>query len=160
MPKILFDPNKPQRRPHDWPSYLRRYVWDDEKTPYFVAVNKLSRAQADNELKLWSGFVAVLGIVLAIALLTGKLPGGPAPIAGAWAIVVVCAAIAMGMTKLPATAGICATGPALLAIKTVGLGVRHGQSQTETIVMCTVFLLLFAYSLRTIYICQRYDPGL
>jgi hypothetical protein len=160
MPKILYDPNKPNRRPHDWPSFLRRYVWDETKTPYFTATHKLTREQADSELLIWSGFVAVFGCVLAMALLSGKLPGGPAPVAGAWATVVVCAAIIMGVTKLPAAAAICTSGPALLAIKTVGAGVRQGQSQAETIVMCVLFLLFFAYALRAMRICQRYVAAL
>jgi hypothetical protein len=41
-------------------NFLKRYVWDPETTPYFTAISKLSRSQADNELF----FFAIMSSVL------------------------------------------------------------------------------------------------
>ncbi len=34
----------------DWEKLFKRYVWDDERTPYLTRVRNLSRVQAHYEL--------------------------------------------------------------------------------------------------------------
>ncbi len=33
-----------------WDKFIKRYVWDDIKTPYFVSVAKMTKVQAGYEL--------------------------------------------------------------------------------------------------------------
>ena len=30
-----------------WDKYVKKYVWDDDKTPYFTPAQKLNKSQAD-----------------------------------------------------------------------------------------------------------------
>lgn len=50
-----------------WEKFTKKYVWDSDKTPFFVPVDKLTRLQARKEIMLYVMFVgtpfAVLGIV-------------------------------------------------------------------------------------------------
>jgi hypothetical protein len=42
-----------------WEKYVKKYVWDDDKTPYFIPASKLKRDQADKEIFLYCFFLAV-----------------------------------------------------------------------------------------------------
>ncbi|NKB60029.1 MAG: hypothetical protein GKS00_27265 [Alphaproteobacteria bacterium] len=42
-----------------WEKYVKKYVWDDDKTPYFIPVSKLMRDQADKEIFLYCFFLAI-----------------------------------------------------------------------------------------------------
>ena len=41
----------------NWEKWTKKYVWDDEKTPFFVPVDKLTKLQAKKELFLYIIFV-------------------------------------------------------------------------------------------------------
>ena len=60
----------------DWYKYMRRYVWDDETTPYLVPVPRLHRRQADNEIMLYSLFVCLLFGAVALISTTEAAPYG------------------------------------------------------------------------------------
>ena len=47
------------RRMSSWEKYVKKYVWDDERTPYLISVDKLKRRQADKELFVFVVFLAV-----------------------------------------------------------------------------------------------------
>ena len=49
-----------------WYEYVRKYVWDDEKTPYFTGVAKLSRTQADKEIFAYAVLAGFLFAFLAV----------------------------------------------------------------------------------------------
>ena len=54
--------NNPQRgrRPQaSWEKYVKKYVWDDDSTPYFIPVRKLKRYQADKELLLYLSLIHI-----------------------------------------------------------------------------------------------------
>ena len=47
----------------EWEKLVKRYVWNDERTPYFTRVAKLSRRQAHYEL---FGYAIFTGVVFAV----------------------------------------------------------------------------------------------
>ncbi len=51
----------------DWEKLVKRYVWHDERTPYFTRVANLTRRQAHYELLAYEIFMGVLAGVLALA---------------------------------------------------------------------------------------------
>ena len=57
-------------------NFLKRYVWDPETTPYFTAISKLSRSQADNELFFFAIMFSVLFGVGTFTSITGQAPYG------------------------------------------------------------------------------------
>ena len=42
-----------------WEKYVKKYVWDEDKTPYFIPASKLKRDQANKEIFLYCFFLAV-----------------------------------------------------------------------------------------------------
>ena len=40
--------------------YFKKYIWDDERTPYFVPASRMTRRQADYELHAYAIFVGIL----------------------------------------------------------------------------------------------------
>jgi hypothetical protein len=93
----------------DWEKLVKRYVWNDERTPYFIRVANLSPRQAHYELFSYSVLVAVLCAVLAVATLSSGLPHAEG--VSVYAFSVCCAAILLGATRHPWAALWCAGAP-------------------------------------------------
>ena len=91
--------------------FVKRYVWNDERTPYFTRVANLSRRQAHYELFGYALFVGVLSGVLSLASLSSEMPHGNSPQASLYAFTVCCAAILLGATRHPWAALWCASAP-------------------------------------------------
>ncbi len=94
-----------------WDKFVKRYVWDDTKTPYFVRVAKLTKVQAGYEIFSYSLFLAVLFAVISIASLSDQAPQGRSDVVSIYAFCVVCGAIVLAMTKSSAAAHVCASAP-------------------------------------------------
>lgn len=71
-------------------AFFRKYVWDENKTPYFIPVARLSRTQARNELFTVAVLLAMFTLVIAVAALLGKALHGPSPGVALYASTVCC----------------------------------------------------------------------
>ena len=140
----------------DWQGYLKRYVWDDETTPYFVPVPKLSREQADNELFFFAVMLAVLFSVLTLAAITGKLPYGKSEIGAVYAFSVVVGAALLGTTRHVYAAAYCAGAPLSLMCVMFFAGFPPQTVLVDELVFLAVLLLLLRYCMRVIRITQIY----
>jgi hypothetical protein len=87
----------------DWEKLVRRYVWHDERTPYFTRVANLTRRQSHYELFAYALFMGVLAGVLAVV--------SPASGVSLYAFSVCCAALLLGVTRHPWAALWCAAAP-------------------------------------------------
>ena len=57
-----------------WEKLIKRYIWDDDRTPYLVPASRMTRKQADHEIFAYTIF---LGILLAIVCLAAlPIPAG------------------------------------------------------------------------------------
>ncbi len=83
----------------DWEKQFKKYVWDDDKTPYFTPAAKLNRSQAGNEITIYAVFIGTLFCVIAVLANTGALPHGRSFAVALYAFSIVCAAIVFGFTK-------------------------------------------------------------
>jgi len=95
----------------DWEKLFKRYVWHDERTPYFTRVAHLTRRQAHYELFGYSLFMGVLFGVLSLVALSDKLPHGNAAVVPLYAFTVCCAAVVLGVMRHPGAALWCAGAP-------------------------------------------------
>ncbi len=59
-----------------WEKYVRKYVWDDDKTPYFIPASKLKRDQADKEIFLYCFFLATPSALIVAAFATALYEKG------------------------------------------------------------------------------------
>ena len=146
----------------DWEKLFKRYVWDDEKTPYLTSAGDLTRSQADNELHVYSVFLGILFGVVAVASTIGTSSYGRSMEVAFYGFSVVCAAVVLAFTKHYLAAIYCAATPAAA----LAFLFFHGFSPTlvplDHIVILAVLLLMLRYSFRVMAIVRRYPelpPG-
>jgi hypothetical protein len=140
----------------DWESLVKRYVYNDAKTPYFTAVSRLNRGQARSELFVYTLFLVVLLGVIGVAALSPALPHGGAVGVAIYAFAVVIAAIVLGLTKHVAAAAFCATAPVGALLYFVLYGFQAGLGTGDRIVLVVIVLLWLLYSWRTLRIVRAY----
>lgn len=140
----------------DWEKLVRRYVWDDERTPYFTRIAHLTRAQAGYELFAYALFMGVLFGVVALVSLSGKLPHGNAAIVPLYAFTVLCAAVLLGMTRHPYAAVYCAASPLGVLAYFAAYGFHPGLATLDQGVLVAVVLGWLAYGLRVVAVARAY----
>lgn len=136
--------------------YFRKYVWDDERTPYLISVTRLTRAQIEYELRFYAVITGVLFALVSLAALSQSLPHGDARIVSVYAFTQVCAALLLGMTRSAWAAFYCASAPlaALLYFALFGFHPSLGAGDKTLLVAAVV--LWVAYGGRLIAIARAY----
>ena len=144
-----------------WDKYIKRYVWDDNKTPYFVAVPKLTRSQADHEIFSYALFLAILFGVISFLSLTDNAPHGRSPGVALYAITVSGSAVLFGVTKHLYAAYYFAMAPVATLAYFVFIGFPPNLATIDKLVLVIAALVLLRYSLRVVAIAKRYPdmPG-
>ncbi len=139
-----------------WDKFVKRYVWDDIKTPYFVRVAKLSKVQASYEIFSYSLFLAILFAVISVASLSDQAPQGRSDVVSIYAFCVVCGAIVLAMTKSSAAAHVCASAPLAALLYFFLEGFPSGLGTIDKYVLVTVTLGLLVYSTRVVAMAKAY----
>jgi hypothetical protein len=137
----------------DWEKLVRRYVWHDERTPYFTRVANLTRRQAHYELLAYAIFMGVLSGVIAVA--------APSNWVSLYAFSVCCAALLLGMTRHPWAAIWCALAP-LAALAGFAIEGFHPRLETvEKVLLIAAALAGLAYSRRLVAVARAWPqlPG-
>jgi hypothetical protein len=125
--------------------FFRKYVWDDQRTPYRVPVARLTRRQADYELLFYATISGVLFGMISLAALSNRLPHGNAAGVSLFAFTQLCAALLLGMTRSAWAALYCATGPigALLYFALFGFHVSLGVADKVLLVAGSVLWAIY-----------------
>ncbi len=139
-----------------WQNFLKRYVWDDETTPYFTAVGKLSRGQADSELFFFALMATVLFGVATFASMTGQAPYGVSKVAAIYCFTMVAAAVLVGTVKTVYAAIYAASAPVLVLGTLFVFGFPENMVLIDELVLLVVVLGLLRYMWRVIMICRVY----
>ncbi len=145
----------------DWEGLFRRYVWNEEKTPYFTAVPDLSRRQADYEIHLYCVFLGILfaAITLVFAVdIDSKTPAFQGRSLGAafYGFSVICATILLAFFKPPKVALYCTFAPAIAMASFFFKGLGSSLALVDHVVIISVLVLLLRYSFRVVAIVRRY----
>jgi hypothetical protein len=140
----------------DWERLVRRYVFDETKTPYFVAVARLNRAQARSELFVYVLFLTVLLGTIGVASLSPALPHGGALGVSIYAFAVVGAALAFGFTRHYAAAAFCATAPVAALLYFAVYGFHANLAVGDRVLLVVFALLWLAYGWRVLRIAKAY----
>lgn len=140
-----------------WDRFLKRYVWDDETTPYFVPVEKLTRRQAGSELTAFAVFLGCMFAVLAVVTLSSSAPGGRSAGMSLYSFTLVCAAVLLATTR-HYYAGLYCSSAAPAVLIWIYLFAHHpGLDTIDHIVIVTFGLLWMRYGLRVIAITRDYE---
>ena len=139
-----------------WEKYIKRYVWDDERTPYLTAVAKLKRHQADHELFAYTVFLAFLFVIIALLASLGRLGGGPAGLITLYAFTVIVATAILGWSKHPAAAWYLLATPALALLLLALTGFHPRLETIDHLVILGFLLLWLRYGWRVVRLTQAY----
>ena len=139
-----------------WDKFVKRYVWDDTKTPYFVRVAKLTKVQAGYEIFSYSLFLAILFAVISVVSLSDQAPQGRSEVVSIYGFCVVCGAIILGMTKSPASAHVCASAPLAALLYFFLEGFPPGLGMIDKWVLVAAALGLLGYSVRVVTMAKAY----
>jgi hypothetical protein len=137
----------------DWEKLVRRYVWHDERTPYFTRVANLTRRQAHYELLAYAVFMGVAAGVIAVA--------APSNWVSLYAFSVCCAALLLGMTRHAGAAIWCACAP-LAALAGFAVEGFHPRLDTaEKVLLVVAAFAGLAYSRRLVAVARAWPrlPG-
>jgi hypothetical protein len=140
----------------DWDKLFKRYVYHDVKTPYFVAVDRLTRAQARHELFLYTVFIAVLYAVIGVTSISTELPHRGALGVPVYAFSVVVAAAVFGVTKQVWAATYCAIAPVAALIYFLLFGFHPNLGTGDKVLLLVIVLLWLRYSWRVLGIVKAY----
>jgi hypothetical protein len=139
--------------------YIRKYVWDDERTPYFVPVARMTRRQADYELHAYAVFVGLLFAMVTGGALLSQDPQIRSDAVAVYGFTVVCATIIFGFIKTVSAAWYCAVAPLVALLYFFLYGFHPNLSAIDHAVLIGFALAWLRYSLRVIAIARAY-PGL
>jgi hypothetical protein len=95
----------------DLEKYIKKYIWDDERTPYLVPVARMTRRQADYELHAYTVFVGVLFAIVSGSALLSQDPQIKSDAVAVYGFTVVCATVVFGFTRSVYAAWYCAGAP-------------------------------------------------
>ena len=133
-----------------WEQWIKRYVWDDERTPYLVSPERMTRRQADYEIFAYAVFLGCLFFIASLA----SASSSPATF---YTLSVLAAAVILGFTKHATAAAYCATAPVAAALY-LALGGFPGDLGTlDYVVIITLIILWAVYGFRVISIAKAYE---
>ena len=142
----------------DWPGLVRKYVWDPDRTPYFVRADRLSAAQARSELFTYAFLLICLS--LGVMLISGfglgsSRPGAlGSPAAALYALTVAVAAAAVSLRTHPLAALYCATAPVALLLGVLFDAIRPGMGTGEQRLLALFSALWLLYAVRVVRIAR------
>jgi hypothetical protein len=140
----------------NWESFIKRYVWDDERTPYLVRVSRITRRQADYEIHLYAVFLGVLFGVITMAALSGGLPGGRSEAIAIYGFTVVCSTILFGATKHLWPALYCSATPLAVLFHFFTSGFPANLGGLDRFVLIVFALIWLRYSMRIVSLAKAY----
>ncbi|MCL4767036.1 MAG: hypothetical protein KJZ80_12425 [Hyphomicrobiaceae bacterium] len=145
----------------DWEKLFKRYVLDDERTPYFVAPSRMTRVQARHELFLYSLFTGILFAAVGIASLSSELPHKGALAVPLYALSMVWSAIALGITRSALAAAWCASAPVGVLVYFVLFGFHPNLGPWDKVLLFGFVVLWLRYGWRVLAIVRAHPdrPG-
>ena len=137
--------------------YFKRYIWDDERTPYFVPVARMSRRQADYELHAYGVFVGLLFAMVTGGALLSQDPQIRSDAVAVYGFTVVCATIIFGFTRAVYAAWYCAVAPLIALLYFFLYGFHPNLNTIDHAVLIGFGLIWLRYSLRVVAIARAYS---
>jgi hypothetical protein len=139
--------------------FFRKYVWDDERTPYLVSVARLTRGQIEYELRFYAVFSGVLFALVSVAALSNSLPHGDARGVSLYAFTQVCAALLLGMTRSAWAAIYCASAPLAVLLYFGLFGFHPNLGAGDKALMLLAAVAWVFYGGRLIAIARAYPDA-
>lgn len=133
-----------------WERWIKRYVWDDQRTPYLISPQRMTRRQADYEIFAYSVFLSCLFFIAALAS-AASVP------ATFYTLSVLASAVILAFTKYAGAAAFCATAPVAAALYLALGGFPPELGKIDYVVIITAMMLWAAYAFRVISVAKAYQ---
>jgi hypothetical protein len=137
----------------NWEKLFKRYIWDDDRTPYLVPASRMTRVQADHEMFAYTVFLAILSCAACLAALAHP---GTSEIAVLYAFSAIVGAVVLGVTKHPYAAWYCGAAPVALLLYLLLHGFPASLAPIDHLVLIVFALLWLRYAWRIIGIARAY----
>jgi hypothetical protein len=143
----------------DLEKYIKKYIWDDERTPYLVPVARMTRRQADYELHAYTVFVGVLFAIVSGGALLSQDPQIKSDAVAVYGFTVVCATVVLGFTRSVYAAWYCAGAPLVALLYFFVYGFHANLNTIDHVALIIIALIWLRYSLRVVALARAY-PGM
>lgn len=137
----------------NWEKLFKRYIWDDERTPYFVPAARMTRKQADYEIFAYAIFLGSLFTVLCLVVLS---PAARSEGALLYLFTVIVATIVLGMTKHLYAAYYTGAAPLVLMAYLLLYGFPADLAAIDHFVLIVFALVWLRYAFRVAGIAKAY----
>ena len=138
--------------------FVKKYVWDDEKTPYFRGVTRLTRKQADNEIFVYACFLTLIFISGELVAISRWHKGGEtiAILIAIYSSAVIAGAFSMWRGKTRWGAWLCLTAPIAAFLNFYFDGLQASLENVDKYALIIFSLLWLRYAVRTLKIVNHY----
>lgn len=136
-----------------WEKLIKRYIWDDERTPYLVPAARMTRKQADYEMFAYTVF---LGVLLSIVSLAALAHGGRSDIIVLYGFSAIVGTVILGVTKHPYAAYYCAAAPVVFLSYLLIYGFPARLAGIDHLVLIAFALIWLRYAFRIVSIAKVY----
>ncbi len=142
----------------DFHQFLKKYVWDDTKTPYLVSPDRLNKIQADREIFLYAFFLAILfGLVTVVLFAETRLDVNYRAIWKAtFSLSLLCSAIILGIAKHRMAALYCLTAPVAALLYVLNGGLKTDLDPFGKFLFFAFTALWLWYAWRVVAIARAY----
>tara|TARA_A100001037_G_C15139237_1_gene632776 strand:- start:1353 stop:1826 length:474 start_codon:yes stop_codon:yes gene_type:complete len=142
----------------NWEKWTKKYVWDDEKTPFFISVEKLTKLQAKKELFLYLLFVGTPFGLIGFMSLAGMTRGEHLGylLLLFYSVTVLISLYFISGTKSSYAAVYSATAPLVLFFFLLIDGFPPKLHEVGQSALIIFLLLWLRYTIRIIRICRRF----
>ncbi|MEM7025265.1 MAG: hypothetical protein AAF637_22155 [Pseudomonadota bacterium] len=137
----------------NWEKLFKRYIWDDDRTPYFVPASKMTAKQADYEIFAYTVFLGSLFTILCLVALAAE-PRSDAALLYLFTAIV--AAVVLGITKNLFAAWYCGAAPAVVLLYLVLYGFPASLAAIDHFVLIIFAVVWLRYGYRVVDIAKAY----
>ena len=141
-----------------WQEFVKKYVWNESTTPYYVRAERMNRVQAQKEYFLYSFFLVIFFAVFTLfSLANPRIQEDYASISTAFhAFSLFCCAFVLGATKHPYAALYCMTAPIAVFLHIIGDRMAPDLETVEKVILSAFTLLWLRYAFRVLAIARAY----
>jgi ribose/xylose/arabinose/galactoside ABC-type transport system permease subunit len=141
-----------------WEKYVKKYVWDEDRTPFLISIDRLNRGQADKEIFI---FVVFLGIPFALIALAAT---AQIVKAGIWlylglviyAATILAAVVVLNANKNWLAALYCITAPLVILLFFVANGFSPNQGLVDHTIILILLVSWMRYTVRVVQMAKAY----
>ena len=139
----------------EWEKLFKKYVWDEQTTPYLTPVKKLNRRQADNEILIFSVFIGIFFLIISIIAIGAPPPQRHLGVA-VYGFSAISSCIILFFLKSYFSALYLSATPLAVLAYVFFFGLINERNPTDTLIVTIFLLCLLRYGFRIVSITSKY----